>query len=267
MDDILVSIIVPTYNIEKYISQTIECVLNQTYQNWEMEITDDCSKDNTVNIIKQYAEKDPRIHLWQMEKNSGAGSARNNSIQKARGRYIAFLDSDDWWYPTKLEQQMKFMTEHHYEFTFTAFEYADKDLNVTGVSHKPKYISNFRMALGSNVGTPGVIYDTSRIGKIYMPNMRKSEDWACWIKIAKETNGAYALNLPLWKYRTLPQSLSRNKFDLVKSNLKVYQNILHLSKISSILFFIFGFAPNHIMKLIYNRIDSYFYIKKLQNKH
>ena len=105
----LVSIIIPTYNIEKYIDQTIQCVLDQTFTDWELVITDDCSKDSTVEILRRYAAQDERIKIYVLEQNSGAAAARNNSIEKASGRYIAFLDSDDWWYPTKLEKQMAFI--------------------------------------------------------------------------------------------------------------------------------------------------------------
>ena len=121
----LVSVIIPAYNIEKYVAETIESVLNQTYKNWEIVITDDCSTDRTIDVIEKYASRDARIHLWKLDKNSGAAAARNNSIKQARGRYIAFLDGDDWWYPTKLEKQIQFMEENGYEFTFTDFEYAD----------------------------------------------------------------------------------------------------------------------------------------------
>lgn len=258
----IVSIIISAFNVEKYIAETIECVLAQTYQDWELEITDDCSTDSTAAIIRQYAERDSRIHLWTLEKNVGPGAARNNSVKLARGRYLAFLDSDDWWYPDKLEKQMKFMTESGYEFTFTAFEYADKNLNVTGVSHKPRYISSFRMKIGDNIGTPGAIYDTQRIGKIYMPNMRTSEDWALFIKISTLTNGAYSLNIPLWKYRKLQESASSNKWDLVKSNVRMYRNVLGYSYPKAVAIFLFGFMPNHIIKVIYNKIDSFFYLRK-----
>lgn len=258
----IVSIIISAFNVEKYIAETIECVLAQTYQDWELEITDDCSTDSTAVIIRQYAERDSRIHLWTLEKNVGPGAARNNSVKLARGRYLAFLDSDDWWYPDKLEKQMKFMTESGYEFTFTAFEYADKNLNVTGVSHKPRYISSFRMKIGDNIGTPGAIYDTQRIGKIYMPNMRTSEDWALFIKISTLTNGAYSLNIPLWKYRKLQESASSNKWDLVKSNVRMYRNVLGYSYPKAVAIFLFGFMPNHIIKVIYNKIDSFFYLRK-----
>ena len=259
----LVSIIVPTYNVKKYISETVECVKKQTYKNWELIITDDCSTDGTFELLQQFAANDSRIHIYQNMKNSGAGVARNNSIKHSNGRYIAFLDSDDWWYPTKLEEQIRFMTQTGFEFTFTAFEYADDKLNVVGVSHKPNKISKNRMLCGNNIGTPGVIYDTIRIGKQYMPEMRKSEDWALWIKLSQLTDAAYSINRPLWKYRTLSNTLSRNKWDLVHSNLQVYNEIMGYSKLKSLLMFAFVFIPNHLIKIIYNKIDSLHYISKI----
>lgn len=258
----LVSIIIPTYNVETYISETIECVLNQTFNDWELVITDDCSTDTTVDIIKKYINTDSRIRLSVLPNNSGAAKARNNSIEKAKGRYIAFLDSDDWWFPTKLEKQISFMQNNNYEFCFTAFEYADKDLNVIGVSHKPGKITYKGILLGNNIGTPGAIYDTLRIGKMYMPNMRISEDWGLWIKIIEKTGAAYSINEALWKYRILPNTLSRNKFRLIKHNLYVYNKVLHFSKLKSLLLFIFGFTPMHIYKMLYNKIDSFFYLRK-----
>lgn len=264
----LVSIIVPTYNAERYIAQTIECVLAQTFTDWELIITDDCSKDSTVNIIEDFALKDERIKLYILPHNSGAAAARNNSIEKSTGRYIAFLDGDDWWYPTKLEKQINFIQQTHCEFCFTAFEYADENLNITGVSHKPKKITSRDIKLGCNIGTPGVIYDTSRIGKMYMPNLKVSEDWSLWIKIITKTGAAYSINEPLWKYRILSNSLSRNKIRLIKANINVYQQILGYSKLKSIIVFCFGFAPKHICKMIYNKIDSMLYVRRLSNtKH
>ena len=154
MNTPLVSIIVPTYNVEKYIEQTIECVLAQTFTNWELVITDDCSTDTTIEIIKRYIQVDKRIRLFILPQNSGAAFARNHSIEHARGRYIAFLDSDDWWYPEKLNKQMEFVQNTNCEFCFTAFEYADKDLKVTGVSHKPKKITYRDSFLWLKLGSP-----------------------------------------------------------------------------------------------------------------
>ena len=261
MQNPLVSIIVPCYNVSKYIGAAIESVCAQTYGNWELLITDDASTDDTVDIVNGYVEQDHRIHLYRLDNNCGAGVARNNSILYAQGRYIAFLDADDWWYPNKLELQLQFMFTNGYEFTFTAFEYADAELNVIGVSHKPKCISSLKMKFGCNIGTPGVIYDTQRIGKLYMPSMRNSEDWSLWINIAEKTGAAYSINIPLWRYRTVRNSLSRDKLRVVDSVLKVYTDILHWTKIKSVLVFILIFLPLYISKVIYNKIDTFLYLR------
>ena len=260
----LVSIIVPSYNVSKYIGEAIESVLSQTYWNWELIVTDDASTDNTCAIVEQYIAKDSRIYLYRLPSNMGAGVARNNSIEHAKGRYIAFLDADDWWYPNKLEKQLRFMQDKGYEFTFTAFEYADSSLNVVGISYKPPYISKNMMKLGCNIGTPGVMYDTKLIGKMYMPPMRRSEDWSLWIKISELSGGAYSLNEPLWRYRTLSNSLSRDKLDVAKSSIKVYTDVLGWSDLKSVIVFLFCFIPVYIVKIIRNRFDSLFYMNRIR---
>ena len=258
----LVSIITPAYNAARFIGETIESVLRQTYPYWELLITDDCSSDDTVHVIEGYAQKDSRIKLFVLKQNAGAAVARNNSIDKAQGRYIAFLDGDDWWYPNKLEVQLDFMEEHKYEFVFSAFEYADEHLNVTGVSWKPWRISKRSMKIGCNIGTPGVIYDTKRIGKIYMPKLKTGEDWGTWLRVVQQTDYAYAINTPLWKYRVIKGSLSSDKWKLVQNDIKMYREVLGYSKTQSILMFFLLFLPNHFLKLIKNRIDSNRYLQK-----
>lgn len=260
----LVSIITPTYNAAAYIAETINSVLAQTYSNWELLITDDCSSDETVRVLEECAQKDGRIKVFRSLRNGGAACARNNSICMAQGRYIAFLDSDDWWYPNKLEVQLEFMVKNQYEFVFSAFEYSDENLNVTGISLKPKRISYRGMILGCNVGTPGVIYDTRRIGKVYMPELRTGEDWGTWLKIVRETKYAYSVNVPLWKYRIVSGSLSSNKWKHVKDDIQMYQRVLGYSKLRSILMFVFMFIPNHLVKLIRNKIESYHYMQKMK---
>lgn len=257
----LVSIIMPCYNASRYIGDAIESVLSQTYTNWELLVTDDCSMDNSTEIVGHYSQLDVRIRLLKMKENEGAAKARNNSIRNAKGKYIAFLDSDDWWYPNKLEVQLDFMVKHQYEFVFSAFEYADEQLNVTGVSYKPNRISFSAMKIGCNIGTPGVVYDTERIGKIYMPSIKTGEDWGTWLQIVKLTKYAYALNVPLWKYRKTTGTLSANKLGMVENNIKMYQNVLGYSKLKSILFFFILFLPNHFMKLLKNKIDGVKYKK------
>ena len=260
--DDLVSIVMPMYNSEKFLSDAIESVLAQTYTRWELLITDDCSTDKSRDIASSYVKRDKRIHLFNLERNSGAAMARNNSINKARGRFLAFIDSDDWWYPDKLESQINFMLRNNVEFCFSAFEYADQDLNVTGVSFKPIKISYSSMKVDCNVGTPGVVIDIKSLGKVYMPLIEVSEDWATWINVTKKTGYAYAINRPLWKYRSVEGSLSSNKLKLVKGNIHMYRSILGYSQVKSFFILIFLFFPHYFCKRIRNKIDAVRYNKE-----
>lgn len=122
MENPLVSIITPSFNSEKYIADTIKSIQDQTYTNWEVIIVDDCSADKTVSIISEIAQFDKRIQLFQLEKNSGTGIARNYALSKAKGSYVAFLDSDDLWKQTKLEKQIDFMLKNHLPYTFSFYE-------------------------------------------------------------------------------------------------------------------------------------------------
>lgn len=259
----LVSIIVPTYNSAKYIQEAIDSVLSQTYTNWELLVTDDCSGDETISILERYVQSDNRIKLFCLKENGGAAKARNTSIRQASGRYIAFLDSDDWWYPNKLQKQLEFMSTHHYEFIYSAFEYADENLNVTGVSYKPRKISYKKLKMICSIGTPGVIYDTKRIGKVYMPEIKTGEDWGTWLDLSQRTRYAYAMNTPLWKYRVQSQSLSSNKLQQISYSLKLYRTILGYSKIESLFMVLFVFIPHQAIKMIRIRWDSYWYLKRI----
>ena len=125
----LVSIITPSFNSEKFISATLQSVQNQTHKNWEMIIVDDCSQDKTVAIIESFIENDPRIQLYKLEENSGAGIARNTAIKTAKGDYIAFLDADDLWKPEKLQKQLVFMQTNNLPFTFSFYDWIDKQGN------------------------------------------------------------------------------------------------------------------------------------------
>lgn len=258
----LVSIIMPTYNSGKFLPDAIESVLAQTYPFWELLITDDASIDNTYAIAEDYSKRDARIRVFKLEKNSGAAKARNNSIKNANGRFLAFIDSDDWWYPDKLESQINFMLRNKVEFCFSAFEYADQNLSVTGVSFKPIKVSYTRMKLDCNVGTPGVVIDTKRLGKVYMPLINISEDWATWINVTQRTGYAYAINRPLWKYRCVEGSLSSSKIRLAKGNLVMYKKVLGYSSVKSLLVFVFLFLPSYFIKRLRNLFDSATYHKR-----
>ena len=146
----LVSIITPCYNNAKFIGKAIESVMSQSYQNWEMLITDDCSTDNSIDVINEYIKKDCRVKLFRLDKNSGAAVARNNSITEAKGRYIAFLDGDDMWMPNKLELQLEFMSGNNSALSCTSMMYCDEDGNFKSIEIAPKS-HNFKQNLKESV--------------------------------------------------------------------------------------------------------------------
>lgn len=247
----LVSIITPSYNCSSFIKETIESIMLQTYQNWELLITDDCSTDNSSDIISEYCIRDSRIKLFQLSQNSGAGVARNNSIKEAKGRFIAFCDSDDRWYPDKLEKQLAFMKDKDCAVSHTSYMTCDEDNQITGIIVCRKIETLNTMCKDDKMGFLTVIYDTFKTGKIYMPELRKRQDWALKLKLLKECRFSYGMKEPLAYYRKREGSISNNKRSLIKYNIAVYREILGWSIIKSNLYFYFCFMPTHIKKLLF----------------
>lgn len=233
----LVSIVTPVYNSEKFISETIQTVKNQTYQNWELLLVNDYSTDNSENVIREYEKQDDRIKLINLEKNSGAAIARNTGIEKAKGKYIAFLDSDDLWDNQKLEKQVNFMKENNYEFTFTSYEFADENGKGNGkVVRVPEKI-NYKQALkNTTIWTSTVIFDAEKLGKdlISMPNVRRGQDTATWWKVLKTGIVAYGINESLSFYRRSNNTLSSNKIKALKRTWNLYRNVEKLSFFTSL---------------------------------
>lgn len=250
----LVSIITPSYNAEQYIGQMIESIIAQTYQDWELLITDDCSTDSSCAIIEQYAQQDSRIKLFRLERNSGAGVARNESIKHARGRYIAFCDSDDWWLAEKLQEQIDFMTRRQVQICYSSYYTCDEESNITGLVASYKEISYNHIIKDDSIGFLTCIYDTAEIGKVYMPSIRRRQDWALKIKLLQKHPMAYGIIKPLACYRVRTGSLSSNKFRLVRYNVQVYRDILKYGAVRAWLMFLFVFLPNYVLKKIRLRI-------------
>lgn len=219
MEKELVSIITPSYKSEKFISQTIESVLAQTYQNWEMLIVDDASPDNSNEIIEEYCKKDSRIKLIKLEKNSGPAVARNRAIEEAKGRFIAFLDADDLWKPEKLEKQIKFMKEKDCALSYSAYEtMSEEGVPQNKFLNPPLKISYEDLLKSNYIGCLKSIYDIQKVGKVYMPLIKKRQDYGLWLRILKKTEFAYGLNEPLAIYRIMSDSVSSNKFKLLRFN-------------------------------------------------
>lgn len=225
-----VSIITPVYNSEKFIKDTISSVLNQTYTNWEMILVDDCSTDNSAQIINEYVKKDSRFKYIKLEQNSGAAVARNRAIKEAKGRFLAFLDSDDIWEPEKLDLQIKFMLDHKVGFTFTAYKIIDENGNPTEkIVNVPNTINYEELLKNTIIGCLTVVIDKDIVGDIQMPNLRARQDFVTWLSILKKGYTAYGINTPLAKYRVVSNSISSNKFKMIRRNWNVYRNIEKLS--------------------------------------
>ena len=195
----LVSIIMPSYNTASFIEETIQSVLNQTYTNWELIIVDDCSTDNTNEVVDTI--KDCRIHYLKNEKNSGAAISRNKALREAKGQWIAYLDSDDLWMPEKLEKQIKFMEENVYVFSYTNYEEIDVDGYKTGVKVTgPKKITKTGMFNYCWPGCLTVMYDANKIGLIQIEDIKKNNDYAMWLKVCRKAD-CYLLDEILGQYR------------------------------------------------------------------
>ncbi|KIA98022.1 glycosyl transferase [Flavobacterium sp. KMS] len=220
----LVSILIPTYNCENFIRSTIQSVLNQSYSHWEIIIVDDASTDNTVVIIKEFAQDDNRIKLTELEKNSGNGFARNIALDKAAGRYIAFLDADDLWFPLKLEKQIQFLKDKDLPFTFSFYEWIDEEGNVLNKKiEAPINLTYEELFFCNYVGNLTAIYDVEFFGKIRIEATQKRQDWRLWLTILKQIKEAKPVPESLAYYRIRKDSISSSKFKLIKHNFGVYR--------------------------------------------
>jgi teichuronic acid biosynthesis glycosyltransferase TuaG len=232
----LVSIVVPVYNAARFMDDTIQTVLNQTYQNWELLLVDDCSSDDSVQIIQKYLKKEKRIKLFKLSENSGAAIARNTGIDKAKGHYLAFLDADDLWMNNKLELQVAFMQEKNAAFSFTGYEFADENGKPNGKKvHVPETITYKQALKNTTIGTSTVMLDMSLLTKktVHMPNLKRGQDTATWWKILKTINFACGIDKNLAFYRRTNSSLSANKITALKRTWNIYRNIEKLSYIYS----------------------------------
>lgn len=249
----LVSIIVPVYNVEKYIVQTIDTVRAQTYDKWELLLIEDGSSDSTVQKIEEYIEQtnDIRIRLIKQPENMGAARARNRGLKEAEGQFIAYLDADDLWMPEKLEKELTFMKEREAAFAFTGYEFANEQGVGTGKVVKVPDTLTYKEALkNTTIFTTTVIFDTARISKdlLEMPVM-KSEDTALWWKVLRNGYVAYGLNENLVKYRRVGKSLSSNKIEALRRIWNLYRKAEGMSLLNSAYHFCF-WAMNAVARRV-----------------
>ena len=250
MNKDLVSIIIPVYNAEKFLDETINSVINQSYSNWELLLINDCSTDNSKKVYLKY-KNDKRIIWYDKKQNSGAALSRNKGIELAKGKYLCFLDADDLWDKDKIKKQISFMKKQDCAFSYTGYEFADANGIPSG---KKVYIPekiNYQNALkNTTIWTSTVMFDMKKLTKddIYMPNVY-SEDTATWWKILKNIPYAYGLNEILSFYRRTNNTLSSNKFKAIKRIWNLYRNVEKLSFLKSAYCFCF-YALNAVKRRI-----------------
>lgn len=230
----LVSIIIPAFNSEQYIEKTLKSVQKQTYSNWEAIIIDDFSHDNTSNIVKSFTELDSRFIYIKLDRNSGAAVARNSGLLIAKGKFIAFLDSDDLWYENKLSFQIHIMNKNNLSFTCTSYnKISDRGHDLKKII-VPKKISNYDKLLKNCPGNSTVIYDANLLGKQFIPDIKKRNDYVMWLQVIKTSVFLYGIQEVLSSHRVRNNSISSNKVALIKYHWFVYRNIEKLGIIKSI---------------------------------
>lgn len=201
MSNDLVSIIMPSYNCGHFLEESIRSIQAQTYPNWELIIVDDCSTDDTTERVSVMVEQDSRIHFCRNEYNVGAAHTRNRALREAKGRWIAFLDSDDIWEPEKLEKQIAFMERNGYSFSYTGYQEIDENSKETGVVVSgPPHITKTGMFAYCWPGCLTVMYDADKIGLLQIADIKKNNDYAMWLKVSRQSD-CYLLDECLAKYR------------------------------------------------------------------
>lgn len=247
-----VSIITPNYNCGRFIAQTIESIQRQTYKNWELLIQDDCSTDDSLMIAMQYVEKDSRIKLQCNVKKMGAAITRNNALKRAKGDFIAFLDSDDLWLPNKLEEQLAFMTSNGYNFTYHGYSEIDENNHYLGVKVSgKKKIGVVGMYLCCWPGCLSVMYNAKKVGLIQIDDVKKNNDTALWLKIIKKSN-CYYLNKNLAEYRRRKGSITPpSLIQRIGWHYRLFRNAERMGPISSFVLMSLNVIGNTYKKLFY----------------
>lgn len=244
-----VSIITPAFNSQAYIENCIQSVLAQTIDSWELIVVDDASEDETQEIVRDYMRKDQRIKLIEQKINKGPAVARNLAIEAASGRYIAFLDSDDAWFSNKLERQIEFMETIKAPLAYTGYKKMNENGQIMSDGVRVPFQVTYNTLLNSCViGCLTAIYDTSSIGKVYMPEIKKGQDYALWLKILKKGYVAHGLNEPLATYRVRRNSVSSNKLKAAKYQWMIYRTVEKLPVHRSIY---------HFMRYAYCGVKKY----------
>ncbi|MGY5845943.1 glycosyltransferase family 2 protein [Salegentibacter sp. HM20] len=250
----LVSIIMPAFNAEKFIGEAIESISAQSWRNWELIVIDDASEDRTSEIIKNFSREESRIQLIENSENMGAGKSRNLGIEKARGEFIAFLDADDLWKANKLETQVNFMQQNDLGVSFSSYERIDEDgKHRREIVEALPFLTYQKLLRANYVGNLTGIYWVRKTGKIFGPEIRKRQDWGLWLAAIKKGGTAKSIREPLAIYRKRQNSVSGNKWDLLKYNFRIYHRVL-------------GFSFFKSLKCMGMFLKEHFFVKQKQVK-
>lgn len=245
----LVSVIIPVYNVEKYIDRTLVSVFSQTYENIEIILVDDQSSDDSANAIKKYQKMHPEMVYYLQPKNMGAGYARNKALELAKGQYVAFLDSDDVWMPSKIERQIKLMKEKCSPFSYTAIEMIDKDDKLIKGKRQVKKSIDYKFLLSNTmIATSSVVIDRCTLGDFRMNLRRGGQDYATWLKLLRGGAVACGINEVLVRYRVGSNSLSSNKFKSVKQVWEIQTQDEHINP---------ALALFHVGCFVFNALKKY----------
>ncbi len=223
-----ISVIMPTYNCGDFIAQSVDSVIDQTIHDWELLIVDDCSTDNTYEVLEPYLKCHSNIHYFRLSQNGGPAVARTEAIKQAIGKYVAFLDSDDLWLPDKLEKQIAFMERNHAAFSCTAYAQMDMYGNDLHTAIIPPARTDYRkcIRLSNPIGNLTAMYDQRVLGKLEVPMIKKRNDFALWLQILKRTDFCYGMNEVLGVYRLGREgSVSNNKLKQAKYHWQLYNRI------------------------------------------
>lgn len=237
----IVSIVTAAFNAEEHLEDTFDCLRSQTYEDWEWLVTDDGSSDTTFDVLKRFAREDSRVKPTRLPLNSGAAVARNASLDRACGQYIAFLDADDYWYETKLQRQLSFMADKRVEFSFSPYEIWDENLNSCSklVDIDTPDHCTYKDLLGKRVtlGCSTVMVTADLLADRRMIDIRTGQDYEFWLRLLKDGAVAHKVPFPLTKYRVHANSISRNKVKKAIRQWSIYRNILHLGIVPASFYF------------------------------
>ena len=245
----MVSVITPVFNSEKYIRRTLDSVLSQSYQDIEIVLVDDQSKDRSAEIIRKYQKTHPGIVYFLQPKNMGAGHARNKALELAKGQYVAFLDADDLWKPEKIKKQVKLLREKHGGFCFTAIEMIDGKDRVIKSKRSVKEEIDYQFLLSNTmIPTSGVLIDRTVKGDFRMHLRRGGQDYATWLRLLRDGSQAYGIDEALVGYRIDGKSLSSNKLESIKQIWEIQTRDEGIPKAA---------ATWHIVKWCWNSVKKY----------